>query len=180
MNLTGSSRLAVHKDFTAALRFLVSYKLTQYNTIDAYRPFDSLTREEASKLFTQYARNVLCRQPNSNAINYSDIASADQTLVPYITQAYQLTLMRGDAVGTFRPLDTISKQEFLAVLVRMMLYNYLDETAPQWYASYEQVGKELSIITQDIDPLAKGISRHDAALMLFRAYRYQEYGVFDK
>jgi uncharacterized repeat protein (TIGR01451 family) len=180
LQLTGRSILPVHKDFPAALRFLASYELTKYTAIDTYRPFDSLTREEASKLFTQYARNVLCRQPNTNTINYSDIASADQTLVPYITLAYQLTLMHGDAVGTFRPLDTLSKPEFLAVLVRMMLYNYLDETSPQWYASYEQVGKDLAIITQDIDPLAKGVSRHDAALMLFRAYRYQEYGVFDK
>ena len=159
---------------------MASYELTKYNAIDAYRPLDFLTREESAKLFTQYARNVLCRQPNTETINYSDIASADQTLVPYITLAYQLTLMHGDAVGTFRPLATISKPEFLAVLVRTILFSYLDETSPQRYAAYEQVGKDLSIITQDIDPLAKGISRHDAALMLFRAYRYQQYGTFDK
>lgn len=180
IQLTGASTLAVHKDFPAALRFLASYELTKYNTINSYRPLDSLTREEAAKLFTQYARNVLCRQPNTKVIQYSDIASADQTLLPYLSLAYQLTLMHGDAKGTFRPKVAISKPEFLAVLVRTILYSYLDETSAQRYASYEQVGKDLAIITQDIDPLEKGISRHDAALMLFRAYRYQKYGVFDR
>ncbi len=44
---------------------------------------------------------------------YSDIAGVDPTLVPYIKEAYEYGIMKGGK-GKFRPLDRISRQEFVA------------------------------------------------------------------
>lgn len=89
-------------------------------------------------------------------------------------------LMHGDPNGAFRPFDTIRKQEFMAVLVRMIVNSYLKENTEPRYAAYEKVSKDLGVITKDIDPANVGLVRHDAALMLFRAYKYQQFGLVTK
>ena len=91
-------------------------------------------------------------------------------------EADQLGIMKGSGQGdgVFRPFEFISKAEVNAVLIRMLLKSYLDETGMLRYAPYNQASSALNIITQDagLEP----ISRNHVALMLFRAYKQQ---VFD-
>jgi len=62
-----------------------------FRSIDDYDPNRELTREEAAKIFSNFAMNVLCRKPNKNLkISYSDVEDSDPTLKSYITLAYQL------------------------------------------------------------------------------------------
>lgn len=83
-------------EFPSALIMLYSYGLTQYNTIAAFGDENILTREQAAKMFSQFAMNILCRQPNQSQPVYKDYDAADSTLKSYITLAYQLRLMRGN------------------------------------------------------------------------------------
>ena len=120
-----------------------------FDSVDGYDPYRDLSREEAAKIFSNFAINVLCRKPDLNLkVNYSDVENADPTLKPYITLAYQLGVMKGSGMGDglFRPFDKISKAEVNAVLVRMILKSYLDESQTKsktWYNEYNKVAIEL-------------------------------------
>ena len=174
--IKNSLTLKTSEEFKKSQSFLRSYEMTRYDSIDRFRPKDDLTREEAAKIFSNFAINVLCRKPDMNLkINYRDLENANTTLKQYITTAYQLGIMKG-AHGNFRPKDKITKKEISATIIRMILKAYLDETKTSTktrYSEYEKVAKELWILKKDVndDPLL----REYTALMLFRAYKNQPF-----
>ena len=172
-----SVTIVTDEEFKKALSFLRSYEMTMFDSVDGYDPYRDLSREEAAKIFSNFAINVLCRKPDLNLkVNYSDVENADPTLKPYITLAYQLGVMKGSGMGDgrFRPFDKITKAEVNAVLIRMILKSYLDETrseSKKWYSEYNSVATALWIINQGAG--AQPVSRNNVALMLFRAYKQQ-------
>ena len=180
LGIKDSEILVTSEEFKKALSFLRSYEMTMFDNVDGFDPYRNLSREEAAKIFSNFAINVLCRKPDmSLSVKYSDIENANPTLKPYITLAYQLGVMKGSGMGDgeFRPFDAISKAEVNAVLIRMILKSYLDEKQSEnnvWYSEYNRVATELGILKQGAG--AEPVSRNNVALMLFRAYKNQ---VFD-
>lgn len=177
LGILTSQIIPTNDEYNKAQSFLWSYEMTKFDTVDGYDPYRNLSRQEAAKIFSNFAINVLCRQPNKKlTVNYSDTQESDPTLKPYIELAYQLGIMKGSGQGdgVFRPFEFISKAEVNAVLIRMLLKSYLDETGMLRYAPYNQASSALNIITQDAG--LESISRNHVALMLFRAYKQQ---VFD-
>ena len=172
-----SDFIITSEEFKKAQSFLRSYEMTMFDSVDKYAPTRNLSRQEAAKMFSNFAINVLCRKPDLNLkVNYSDVKNTDPTLKPYITLAYQLGVMKGSGMGDgkFRPFDQISKAEVNAVLIRMILKSYLDESKSEnktWYSEYNKVATELGIINRGA--WAEKISRNNTALMLFRAYKQQ-------
>lgn len=74
-------------------------------------------------------------------MKFSDV-KADGWYVENIQNAVALELMKGDAEGTFRPNDTISKAEVVTVLVRIL--GYTDEDAEgDWPNNYIGLAAEL-------------------------------------
>ena len=180
LGIKDSETLVTSEEFKKALSFLRTYEMTMFDSVDGFAPKRNLSREEAAKIFSNFAINVLCRKPDKNlSVHYSDVENADPTLKPYITLAYQLGVMKGSGMGdgTFRPFDAITKAEVNAVLIRMILKSYLDESKTEgkkWYSEYNKVATELGILKQGAG--AEPVSRNNVALMLFRAYKNQ---VFD-
>ena len=180
LGIKDSEKIVTSEEFKKALSFLRSYEMTMFDNVDGFDPYRNLSREEAAKIFSNFAINVLCRKPDmSLSVKYSDVENANPTLKPYITLAYQLGVMKGSWMGdgTFRPFDAISKAEVNAVLIRMILKSYLDENKSEnkvWYSEYNKVATDLGIINQGAG--AESVLRNNVALMLFRAYKHQ---VFD-
>ena len=180
LGIKDSETLVTSEEFKKALSFLRSYEMTMFDNVEGFDPYRNLSREEAAKIFSNFAINVLCRKPDINlSIHYSDVENANPSLKPYITLAYQLGVMKGSGMGDgeFRPFDAISKAEVNAVLIRMILKSYLDENKSEnkvWYAEYNKVATDLGIINQGAG--AEPVLRNNVALMLFRAYKNQ---VFD-
>ena len=180
LGIKDSETLVTSEEFKKALSFLRSYEMTMFDSVDGFAPKRNLSREEAAKIFSNFAINVLCRKPDKNlSVNYSDVENANPTLKPYITLAYQLGVMKGSGMGDgkFRPKEYISKAEVNAVLIRMILKSYLDENKSEnkvWYSEYNKVATDLGIINQGAG--AEPVLRNNVALMLFRAYKNQ---VFD-
>ena len=180
LGIKDSETLVTSEEFKKALSFLRSYEMTMFDSVDSFAPYRNLSREEAAKIFSNFAMHVLCRKPDMNlSVKYSDVENADPSLKPYITLAYQLGVMKGSGMGdgTFRPFDAITKAEVNAVLIRMILKSYLDESKTEgkkWYSEYNKVATELGILKQGAG--AEPVSRNNVALMLFRAYKNQ---VFD-
>ena len=180
LGIKDSETLVTSEEFKKALSFLRSYEMTMFDSVEGFDPYRNLSREEAAKIFSNFAMHVLCRKPDMNlSVKYSDVENADPSLKPYITLAYQLGVMKGSGMGDgeFRPFDAISKAEVNAVLIRMILKSYLDENKSEnkmWYSEYNKVATDLGIINQGAG--AEAVSRNNVALMLFRAYKNQ---VFD-
>ena len=180
LGIKDSEKIVTSEEFKKALSFLRSYEMTMFDSVEGFDPYRNLSREEAAKIFSNFAMHVLCRKPDMNlSVKYSDVENADPSLKPYITLAYQLGVMKGSWMGDgeFRPFDAISKAEVNAVLIRMILKSYLDEKQSEnkmWYSEYNKVATDLGIINQGAG--AEAVSRNNVALMLFRAYKNQ---VFD-
>ena len=174
ISIVDSRELSTNEEFKRALAFLYVYDMTMFNTIDKFQPNMRLTRQQAAKIFTNFATNVLCRNPDTSIQpSYSDVGNVSTENKKYITQAYQLWLMKGWKNNTFKPFKEISKAEFNAVLIRLILDTKLSENSDIRYEEYNRVATEIGIITQwaDSTPLA----RKNATLMLFRAYKNQSY-----
>lgn len=179
-SILDSNSISTSDEFKKALAFLSSYEMTMFNGVDGYDPYRKFTRQEAAKIFSNFAINVLCRKPDLNLhTSYEDTQDADETLKPYIEKAYQLGVMKGHGQGNgkFRPFDNISKAEVNAVLIRMILKSYLDETQAVWHQEYDKVSKALEIVMLGTGP--ENLSRNDLALMLFRAYKNQLFDWMD-
>ena len=74
---------------------LKSYDLTMFSDTDSYKPENGLKRYEAAKMFTNFAKHVLCREEVVQyANNYNDIENVDTTLKPYIIQAYEYGILK--------------------------------------------------------------------------------------
>ena len=180
LGIKDSETLVTSEEFKKALSFLRTYEMTMFDSVEGFDPYRNLSREEAAKIFSNFAMHVLCRKPDMNlSVKYSDVENADPSLKPYITLAYQLGVMKGSGMGDgeFRPFDAISKAEVNAVLIRMILKSYLDEKETELktrYSEYNKVATDLGIINQGAG--AEAVSRNNVALMLFRAYKNQ---VFD-
>jgi hypothetical protein len=82
-------------EFQKALSVLYAYDLTAFNSVGKFKPNNLITREQAAKMFSNFAMNVLCIQENTDlTVSYTDIQTADASLQHYITLAYQLGLMK--------------------------------------------------------------------------------------
>ncbi len=123
---------------------LKSYDLTIFSDTDSYKPENGLKRYEAAKMFTNFAKHVLCRESTKVYNNeYTDIENVDATLKPYIIQAYEYGILKGSN-KQFRPLDKISKKEFIASLMRMFVNENMDiyGQGNDWDTNYIQAFNE--------------------------------------
>ncbi len=146
--------------FKKALALMKAYWLTKYNWTKDYRPFDSITRQDASRFLSQFGENILCRKPTRQYDNtFVDIGDADQTLTSYIIKAYELGIFKWDDAWNFRPRKLISQDEFTAGLIRLIFNKYLPEDNPDWAKPYRDISASLFTKTS-------GTQRGDLAIYM--------------
>jgi len=96
-DITPSKKLK-DAEFEYALAMMNKNGLTKYTSVDAYRPNDSLTRQEAAKFFVEFAKKVLGKSSNVALVatncEFTDLAKVDVSLKPYITEACKLGLLK--------------------------------------------------------------------------------------
>jgi hypothetical protein len=154
---------------------MLAYGLTSFANTDDYKPENGLKRYEAAKILVTFAKNILCRQQKATYTEwmYTDIQWVDATLVPYIKQAYEYGIMKGGK-WKFRPLDRISKQEFIAGLMRIVLNSYLTEKNDKdWYKNYETVFADYGLQTLVLDETM--INRYDMSKIFYKLYYNDQY-----
>lgn len=169
-----------NKDQVVYQWLLRAYWLTKYSETDIYMPEKWLTREEAAKMFVNFARNVLCRTSQFTYNNpYIDIDKADPTLKPYIIMAYEYGIMKGWN-WVFRPQDYISRDEFVASLMRTLLGKYLVENGELWYQSYVDVFKDNWYDTLlKFDTKSNAIDRYTISKLIYVLYYNPSYSRTD-
>lgn len=165
------------KEFEYTLAFLRNNDLTKYNSVDEYRPFDQITRQEAAKFFTQFAINVLWKKIDNTVVcDFSDLDNVDPSLEWYIMKSCQLWIFKWTN-GKFKPNDVMKKSEAIAVLIRIMVWT-LDESWEIWFENYFNKAIELwfikdkdSITWEKIKPMDidRDLTRYEAWILIYRA-----------
>lgn len=155
-------------EFDAALAWMYENGLTKYNSVDAFRPFDTLTREQAAKFFSVFAEKVLGATPADVEAEFTDLDSADPTLEAFIVTSFQMGLFKGSN-GMFMPKEPLTKAAALTVLVRAM-EGVMDEDVDPWWANYFEKARALGLTKEtNVYALDRSVTRYEIALMLFRA-----------
>jgi hypothetical protein len=163
----------IEKDLLAYQWLSHVYGLTKFTDTDSFRPRSSLRRDEAAKMFVEFWRNVLCRQKNTVYNNqYVDIDNVDDSLKPYVIEAYEYWIMKWSNTR-FRPADTITREEFVASLIRLFINRYLEEPNETRVKNYDYVFSNYWL--DRILSINELPQRYDVSKIFFRLYYDQNY-----
>jgi hypothetical protein len=70
-----------------AVYWMYDNGLTKYRSVEQFRPFDSLTREEAAKIFLTFRKKTIDGIPlAAPGCTFTDVDTADVSLIPFITE----------------------------------------------------------------------------------------------
>jgi len=124
----------------SAITWMYSKHLTSYDTVATFQPAQNITREQASKFYGMFARDIIWKSPNPGLpCTFSDINQADPTLVDSITLACKLGLFKWYN-GKFDPKWKITVNASQTVFIRSIVWmlpeigaNYWDAYAAKWY-----------------------------------------------
>ncbi len=157
--------------FKIAHQMLYSYWLTKWQGTADYVPKTQITREEAARFMTNFAKNVLCRSKTKTYVSeFTDLSKADNSLVSYIKQSYEYEIFKWDPDGQFRPKASISQDELSAIIVRMVKNHIPSESENvDWAAPYR---KSLASYTQTP---RSSLYRENIAEVLYDIYKNNKY-----
>lgn len=154
-----------------AIYWMSDHDLTIYKNVNDYKPFDTLTRAWAAKIFDKFS-DMLWIWTNQeflkNECNFKDISTLDITTQTHITNVCKKWLIRWWN-GIFDPNGTMNKSTFIVALIRMFEWKTLDETwTPRWI-NYFNKAQELWLVTAaDTTTFDTPISRYEVALFLYK------------
>lgn len=157
------------KEFNDAYQFSHKNWITTKNKIENADMKWYLTRIETAKMLSQYAMNILWKEPDVSkwVLKYNDVTNElNEKYNNAITLAYQLWIMwQNIESGKFRPYDRITRAEFGTALSRLLYW--IENWRDFYYTTHLSKLKNEWII-KDTNPKLKEI-RWYAMLMLMRA-----------
>ena len=168
--VTTSLSILSSPEVVEAINWMKDKGLTTAKDINAYKPFEYLTREQAAKMFLQFAKALGYTSPLEENVSceFNDLKEADPNLVPSIQEVCRLWLMQWGN-WKFSPNVVMSKSQFVAMLVRLYEWKRLDETTNPWWANYFIKAGELWILDKwDISSFEWSLTRYEAALLFYR------------
>lgn len=165
-----------NSQFSTVVSFMHDKWLTKYTVVKDFRPDDLITRQEASKFFTQAYNNIFSKSGvNFNNCTFTDTANADSSLATYITQSCKLWIFKWNN-WTFSPFKNLSNAEAITVLVRIV-YGFVPENTDSWYWGYydtiDQIAGTDADLKQIINTMrepGQSAKRWDIALLIYYLY----------
>ena len=130
----------------------------------SFRPEDGLKRSEFAKI----AVHALGLEDAANAVagevNFHDV-TADYWANGYINLAHEQGIVEGDPDGNFRPEDTITYQEAVAVLVRMAGYEPAADSKGGYPSGYLSVANQYGF-TKNATGVGAGVIKRGTVAVL--------------
>lgn len=117
--------------------------MTQYHTLDTFRPHTPLTRQEAAAFINRYTARRLKQTPIACGISFRDLAQIDPSLLESVYVVCGLGLMRGHD-GYFSPTRLLSEVEAFVLLMRA-IDGKQDESFSPWYRAYFESARSKNI-----------------------------------
>lgn len=159
-------------EFIEALRFSYDNGLTKFKTVETFRPYEELTREQASKILGVFAQQVMEYTTTSpRNCDFNDVDQADPSLLIHIQASCKLWIFKGTPGGNFFPSQALTKAEAIAVIIRMFNRWSLDESTDPRYMNYYLEARELELTKEkNISSLDRPLTRYEMILLLYRFY----------
>lgn len=154
-----------------AIMWMYNAGLTMYNDVEHFLPDNNMTREEASKFFSVFAKKEFgLREKSNNTCNFTDTKWADQTLVSSITSSCRLWIFKWYN-NKFMFKDKLTNAQAVTVLMRIM-FGTMQEPTSSYYTNYLLKAKEIWLVW-NIN-VKSNITRWEAAIMLYDSSIYRE------
>lgn len=174
--ITSADENTRDEELSEAIEWMYENWLTSYNTPETFMVNDSLTREQASKFFAQFAETILNQEftKDIDLSKFSDLEKADSSLTYYIIQANHLWLFQW-LNWKFMPRDKLTQAQAITVLIRLIDWK-LDESKWYWYKNYFNNANDYWLLKRwdfnisTVDNI--NITRWDTALLLYSLYKY--------
>ncbi len=146
--------------------------VTKYTDINDFRPFDSIQRQEAAKMYLtfRYAIGSQIVSPNATTggCEFSDLDNADQSLVPYVNQACTIWILKWSD-GVFKPFNELTRAQAISILLRIT-DGYQDESGSKWWQKYYDRALQLGMISASSpENFEKPITRYEVAVLLYKS-----------
>lgn len=123
--------------FRIAHQMLYSYGLTTIPGTQDFMLDRKITRAEAAKFFVQFAQNVLCRQKIKTYDNrFNDIGDLYPDLQTNIILSNEYGIFYGSESNKFNPNSFITRDELIAVIMRLVTGKYDDAEWSDRAANY--------------------------------------------
>lgn len=168
---TDSAASYTTEELQTAITWMYNQWLTMYNTIEKFLPNNNMTREEASKFFSVFAKKEFKKTEIAGmSCSFYDIKKADPTLVSSITGACNLGIFKWYK-WYFTPLDRLTNAQAITVLMRIIV-GQMEEPTNAFYMNYLLKAKEFDLIG-NVD-MSVNITRWEAAILLYKAHLYRE------
>lgn len=127
-------------------------------------PTQNITRAEFAKIaVTAAGAKDTADMLANNASSFKDI-KAGQWYTGWVNAAESLGIFQGDGNGNFRPNDTITNQEVITVLMRLLGYN--DNLNGTWPVNYVTQANKVEILDDVAVVAAAPATRADVVVML--------------
>ena len=155
-------------EMNKAYQYSYYYGITTKWSIEDADLYWNLTRIAMAKMLSQYALNVLWKEPDKTRQNtFLDVSNKlDLEYDNWVTLAYQLWIMWINMKDNkFRPYDTVSRAEFATALSRLLYW--IDDGEDVYYSTHINLLKYLWIIT-NTDPTMEEL-RGYVMIMLMRS-----------
>lgn len=170
LDTTSSLSIVNSPEVNEAIQRMRDHGLTSATDISNYQPFSVLTREQAAKMFVQFAKalNFTALSWIQVQCSFKDLNQSNINLRSSIEEACKLGLIQGNN-GNFWPQLPLTKAQFVTMLMRLSEGKKLDETWNPRRVAYFQKAKELWILNNgDIPTFEMPITRYEAALLFYR------------
>ena len=147
--------------------------LTKFTNATDFMATKGLRRDEASKFFVQYAKEIMWLTPDTSktTCNFTDLSKARPDLKDIIKEACQLGLFQWSN-WKFMPTQSLTNAQAITVLIRMIDWKK-DETQGHFAQLYFDKAQELWIMewltmnsTANFDKLT---TRGDVGILLYNA-----------
>ena len=166
--IAGNETLTDSPEFMEAINWMYDMGMTSYNTTESFMPYNTITRAQVAKMLDKFAiATNMTEIRNFWNCEFSDVA-ADSEFKDAITRVCQYWIMAWSN-DKFSPDQTVTKAEFVAMLIRLFDGKTLDETLnPRWTAYYKRAIEIWLISAQDTVTFTSEIARYDVATYLYR------------
>lgn len=154
-----------------AIYWMFDNDLTIHNNPNNYKPFDTLSKVAAAKIFDKFS-NMLWLSTNEvlleSQCKFTDISKLSSIDQQHIISVCKKGIMKWGN-NLFSPDTSLNKSHFVVSLIRMFQWKYLDENTTPWWQNYFHEAKELWIVQpSDAITFDTPISRYEVALFLYK------------
>lgn len=154
----------------AAYDWAFAEGLTTMTSLNAFNPNGGVTREAAARFLTQGAEALGYSMYSNQNCEYTDLASADQSLVEFINQGCEMGVFK--AQDMFNPKTVMTRAQAELTVARIVygmdeVTAYATDNNLSEYAAARELLMEDGIINFEI-PAASAVKRMDLTLMLYR------------